>query len=103
VFDYNGDGRPDLLVTNMFGASQLYRNDKGGTFTDVTRDVLGKTSWGPSAARCSTSNNDGRLDLFVVDMHSDMWLPLDQAPRALPPSYLNQKYPRSAALLQGDA
>src|SRR5262249_22161406 len=27
VFDYNEDGWPDLLVTNMFGASQLYRNN----------------------------------------------------------------------------
>ena len=27
VFDYNEDGHLDLLVTNMFGASQLYRNN----------------------------------------------------------------------------
>src|SRR5262249_8379859 len=27
VFDFNEDGRLDLLVTNMFGASQLYRNN----------------------------------------------------------------------------
>src|SRR5262249_30436729 len=46
VFDYNGDGRLDLLVTSMFGRSQLYRNNGDGTFSDVTADVLGKTPWG---------------------------------------------------------
>ena len=45
VFDYNEDGYLDILVTNMFGASQLYRNNGNGTFTDVTKDVLGRTSW----------------------------------------------------------
>src|SRR5205823_3637592 len=46
VFDYNEDGKLDLFVTNMFGASQLDRNNGEGTFTDVTKGVLGRTSWG---------------------------------------------------------
>jgi hypothetical protein len=75
VFDYNDDGHLDLLVTNMFGASQLYRNNGNGTFTDVTRDVLGRTSWGAIGSKAFDFNNDGKLDLFIVDMHSDMWLP----------------------------
>jgi hypothetical protein len=74
VFDYNNDGRPDLLVTNMFGGSTLYRNNGNGTFTDVTREVLGRTSWGAMGCRAFDYNNDGLLDLFVVDMHSDMWM-----------------------------
>jgi hypothetical protein len=81
VFDYNEDGRLDLLVTNMFGRSQLYRNNGNGTFTDVTRAVLGRTSWGAVGARAFDFNNDGRLDLLIVDMHSDMWLPPDIDPR----------------------
>src|SRR5262249_40856463 len=36
VFDYNEDGKLDLFVTNMFGASQLYKNNGDGTFSDVT-------------------------------------------------------------------
>ena len=46
VFDFDDDGYPDLFVTNMFGASQLYRNNGDGTFTDVTKEYLGRTSFG---------------------------------------------------------
>jgi hypothetical protein len=99
VFDYNGDGRPDLFVTNMFGASQLYRNNGRGrdgvTFSNVTREVLGRVSWGAIGCKAFDFNNDGRLDLFIADMHSDMWLPPKTAPDpALGPPYdFKKKYP----------
>jgi enediyne biosynthesis protein E4 len=35
VGDYNGDGYPDLYLT-QYGRSILYRNNGDGTFTDVT-------------------------------------------------------------------
>jgi hypothetical protein len=81
VFDYDGDGHIDILVTSMFGASQLYRNNGDGTFSDVTKKVLGKTSWGAIGCKAFDFNNDGRLDLLIVDMHSDMWLPAWIDPR----------------------
>ncbi len=93
VFDYDEDGWPDLFVTNMFGASQLYRNNRDGTFTEVTGDVLGKTSWGAIGAKAFDFNNDGRLDLFVTDMHSDMWWPFERDPASVPPDTLTRKYP----------
>src|SRR5262245_7106454 len=77
AFDYDGDGRIDLFVTSMFGRCQLYRNNGDGTFTDVTLKVLGQTPWGALGARVFDYNNDGRLDLVIVDMHSDMWMGLD--------------------------
>jgi hypothetical protein len=77
VLDYNDDGHPDLLITNMFGPSQLHRNNGDGTFTDVTREVLGRTSWGGVGCKAFASTNDGRLDLLILDMHSDMWMGLD--------------------------
>jgi len=64
VGDYNGDGFPDIYVTQV-GRNILYRNNGDGTFTDVTEKA------GVAAAGWSTSavwfdyDNDGRLDLFV--------------------------------------
>ncbi|HKB42489.1 MAG TPA: CRTAC1 family protein [Gemmataceae bacterium] len=92
VFDYNEDGKLDLFVTNMFGASQLYRNNGDGTFTDVTQQTLGKTSWGAIGSKAFDLDNDGHLDLFVADMHSDMWLSLDADP-VLENRNLKKKYP----------
>jgi hypothetical protein len=77
VFDFDGDGYLDVFVTNMFGRCQLYRNNGNGTFTDVTLKVLGRTPWGGLGAKAFDFNNDGRLDLYVVDMHSDMWMGRD--------------------------
>ncbi|MGH7140195.1 MAG: CRTAC1 family protein, partial [Pirellulales bacterium] len=74
AFDFDEDGHLDLLITNMFGTSQLYRNDGMGHFEDVTAVALGKTSVGAIGARAFDFNNDGRLDLFITDMHSDMWI-----------------------------
>jgi hypothetical protein len=81
VFDYNQDGHLDLFVTNMFGANQLYKNNGNGTFTDVTKEVLGRTSWGAIGSKAFDFNNDGKLDLYIVDMHSDMWIPWESDPR----------------------
>src|SRR5215813_9228946 len=51
VLDYNEDGYPDVFITCMYGPSQLYRNNRDGTFTDVTKEVLGRTSFGGVGAR----------------------------------------------------
>ena len=64
VGDYNGDGLPDIYVT-QFGRNILYRNNGDGTFTDVT-DKAGVAAGGwSSSAVWFDYDNDGRLDLFV--------------------------------------
>src|SRR5215469_8945680 len=64
VGDYNGDGWPDLYVT-QYGKSILYRNNGDGTFTDVTEKAgLAAPGWASSAVWFDY-DNDGRLDLFV--------------------------------------
>ena len=94
VFDYDEDGFLDVLVTNMFGASQLYHNQGDGTFVEVTRQTLGRTPWGGMGCKAFDFNNDGRLDALIVDMHSDMWLPSvnDPAMRAIAIKAQHTKY-----------
>lgn len=74
IFDFDEDGDQDVFITNMFGLSQLYANDGRGRFTDVTETTLKRTSYGAIGSKTFDFNNDGRLDLFVADMHSDMWM-----------------------------
>jgi hypothetical protein len=64
VGDYNGDGLPDLYVT-QYGRSILYRNNGDGTFTDVTEKAgVAAPGWSSSAVWLDY-DNDGKLDLFV--------------------------------------
>lgn len=73
VGDYDLDGHPDLYTSNMFGENNLFRNNGNGTFANVTRKVLRRTSWGGMGALFFDATNDGYPELYVVDMHSDMW------------------------------
>ena len=64
VGDYDGDGQPDLYVT-QYGRNILYHNNGDGTFTDVTEKAgVAAPGWSSSAVWFDY-DNDGRLDLFV--------------------------------------
>ena len=64
VGDYDGDGWPDLLVTQYNGVI-LYHNNGDGTFSDVTvKAGLPREGWASSAVWFDY-DNDGRLDLFI--------------------------------------
>ena len=77
VGDYDGDGFPDLYVT-QYGRSILYHNNGDGTFTDVTEKAgVAAPGWASSAVWFDY-DNDGRLDLFVcnfVEFSKDKNLP----------------------------
>jgi enediyne biosynthesis protein E4 len=74
LFDYDGDGWLDIFIvsgTRFDGAppeatNRLYRNNRDGTFSDVTDKAgLRRTGWGQGVA-VGDYNNDGHLDLFVT-------------------------------------
>ena len=80
VFDYNGDGRPDIFFTNGANIAtlkkddskyrnRLFRNDGNGVFTDVT-DAAGLAGMGyDMGVAVADYDNDGFPDLFVAGLH----------------------------------
>jgi hypothetical protein len=73
VGDFDNDGWPDLFVAGLH-RNTLYHNNKDGTFTNVTvkagLDHFVDPEFGPLwavAAAWVDVNNDGLLDLFVVN------------------------------------
>jgi hypothetical protein len=82
--DLNGDGWPQVYILNMMGANHFYENH-GGKFTEATQRYFPKTPWGAMGIKFFDYDNDGRLDLFITDMHSDMWsdaAPADEKKKA---------------------
>ncbi len=80
VFDFNGDGRPDIFFTNGANIAtlkkdspkyrnRLFRNDGNGVFTDVT-DAAGLAGSGyDMGVAVADYDNDGHPDLFVAGLH----------------------------------
>jgi len=80
IFDYNGDGRPDIFFTNGANVktlkkddpkyrNRLFRNEGRGVFTDVT-DAAGLAGTGyDMGVAVGDYDNDGHPDLFVAGVH----------------------------------
>ncbi len=72
VGDVDGDGWPDLYVTN-YGANVLYRNNGDGTFTDITETAgVGDPKWSIGATFFD-ADQDGDQDLYVANYIEATW------------------------------
>ena len=85
VFDYNGDGRPDIFFTNGAKtpslekssdayANRLYRNDGEMRFTDVTTTAGVRGVGYAMGAAAADYDNDGHVDLFVAGVRQNQLL-----------------------------
>jgi hypothetical protein len=94
--DYDNDGYKDLFVGGVHG-NHLYHNNRDGTFTDVTREAgldRPDTEYGPLwsvGAVWLDVNNDGLLDLFVVNYLS--W-DIDTEPPCMTPGGRDYCHPK---------
>ena len=77
VTDFNNDGWPDIFVACDSTASTLYRNNKDGTFTDVSVETGAayNEDGNPQAGMGVTVgdyNNDGFPDIFKTHFADDL-------------------------------
>jgi hypothetical protein len=83
IFDYNGDGKPDIYFVN--GARQpqldkpdpsyynrLYRNNGDGSFTDVTLAAGVRGDGFATGVAAADYDNDGSTDLFIAGVNRNI-------------------------------
>jgi hypothetical protein len=85
-FDFNNDGRPDLLVVR-FGQNELYQNLGGGRFRDVTKAAGLERYLNAITAVAFDYDHDGFVDLFVGAYFQPVNLFNPQTPRFFPESF----------------
>lgn len=69
INDINNDGWPDIYVANDFITNDLlYINNKNGGFDEKANDYLRHTSYNGMGVDIADVNNDGLMDITVMDM-----------------------------------
>ena len=70
--DLNGDGWPQALLPQHDGSQPFFRKSSRASSPNRPSRYFPRTSWGAMGIKFFDYDNDGRMDLFVTDMHSDM-------------------------------
>ncbi|MET4082771.1 hypothetical protein ABIB40_002735 [Pedobacter sp. UYP30] len=72
VSDINGDGYPDIFVSNDYISNDiLYINNGNGTFTDKSESYFKHTAANAMGADITDINNDGLPDVIELDMNPE--------------------------------
>ncbi len=86
--DYDGDGWPDLVVTNDFGRKNLYHNlgrhDGKVTFEDVAAKAGVEDHAAGMSILFFDYDGDGRPDIYAGQMWSDSGLRITASPAFMP-------------------
>lgn len=69
INDINNDGWPDVYIANDFITNDLlYINNQNGGFDEKANDFLRHTSYNGMGVDIADINNDGLMDITVMDM-----------------------------------
>jgi len=85
-FDFNNDGKPDLLVVR-FGHNQLFQNMGNGRFKDVSKQAGIDAYKNAITAVAFDYDRDGYLDLFVGSYFAPVNIFKPESPRFFPESF----------------
>lgn len=67
--DFNNDGFIDVYVSNDYDVPDYYFiNNGNGTFSEMSKDKMGHTSFYSMGIDAADINNDGLMDMVAVDM-----------------------------------
>ena len=57
----------DIFVGRLYGPNMLYRQNGDGTFTDIAESAGLLPTWDTTGACAADFNQDGHLDLYVIN------------------------------------
>lgn len=73
VSDFNGDGYPDIYVSNDYIRNDLlWLNNKNGTFSNCIGSAIRHQSYSSMGTDAADINNDDKPDIITLDMQPEM-------------------------------